>query len=207
MYVPMVHNQTDMGSMGNELSKEGEKTYGVAIWQDHLVQVNKSWLKIESEVFKRVNLVPAGKIKIYQDGLPVVDETGIKIVKDTAEKGSINYKIIAELLLRGAKLELAENKEYLFQEYYLLSDITKAESPEKALVAYHIYMDLAGDLLLNRDRFIAGQINETLNEGDTGLAFFGASHHILSNLDSDIEVDMIQMFTDPISLKLMQVSS
>jgi len=204
LYIPIVHNQTDLGSLGHTLSLEGGKIYGTSIWQDHLEQVNKSWNKIESEISKRVKKISPDKIKIYQDGLPVVDEIGINIVKDAAKKGSINYNIIDNLLTQGAKLEIAENKEFLFKEYYLLSDITKTETPENILKAYLIYQNISQELLNDRDNYIANQINVTLNDGEIGIAFFGAAHSIINKLNKDIKVVVIQMFTDAISLNLIK---
>ena len=204
LYIPIVHNQTDLGSLGHTLSLEGGKIYGTSIWQDHLEQVDKSWNKIESEISKRVKKISPDKIKIYQDGLPVVDEIGINIVKDAAKKGSINYNIIDNLLTQGAKLEIAENKEFLFKEYYLLSDITKAETPENILKAYLIYQNISQELLNDRDNYIANQINVTLNDGEIGIAFFGAAHSIINKLNKDIKVLVIQMFTDAISLNLIK---
>jgi len=205
LYIPIVHNQSDMGSLGNTLSKEGGGKYGSAVWQDHIEQVDQSWYKIETEITNRIIKISPEKIKIYQDGLPVVDEMGIKIVKDAAEKGSINYSIIDNLLTRGAKLEIAENKDYLLTEYYLLADIAKDETPENTLKAYLLYQEGSKKLLEQRDTYIANQINLTLQDGEVGIAFFGAAHSITNKLDKDIDVDIIQMFTDPVSLNLIQV--
>jgi len=202
LYIPIVHNQTDLGSLGNTLSLEGGRMYGTTVWQDHLQQVDRSWNKIESEIFKRIKKTSPEKIKIYQDGLPVVDEIGIQIVKDAAKKGSINYYIIDKLLTQGAKLEIAENKEFLLKEYYLLSDISKAETPEKQLESYLAYQKISQELLNNRDNYIANQINVTLNDGEMGIAFFGTAHSILDKLNKDIKTIVIQMFTDTISLNL-----
>jgi hypothetical protein len=202
LYIPIVHNQTDLGSLGDTLSTEGGKKYGASTWQEHLEQVDLSWEKMESEISNRVKEISPDKIKIYQDGLPVVDETGIKIVKEAAKNGSANYVIVDNLLTKGAKLEIAENKELLLKEYYLLSDVAKSETPEHTLRAYLIYQNESKELLNDRDNHIANQINTTLNDGDIGIAFFGAAHSITNKLNEDIDVDVIQMFTDEISLKL-----
>lgn len=204
LYIPIVHNQADLGSLGSQLSLEGERKYGVSLWQNHLEQVDKSWDEIEIEISKQLKKISFDKIKIYQDGLPVADDIGIKIVKDTAKKGSKNYNIIDNLLTHGAKLEIAENKEFLLKEYYLLSDISKAETHEKQLETYLTYQKLSQELLNNRDNYIANQINVTLNDGEIGVAFFGAAHSIIVKLNKDIKVVVIQMFKDEISLNLIK---
>jgi hypothetical protein len=207
LYIPIIHNMADMGSLGSQLSREGEKKYGAAHWNHHLGQVNKAWDMIESEIFRHVLDKEAEKLVIYQDGLPVAGETGMKIIKDTAEKGSKNYDIIARLLDIGAKLEIAENKELLFREYHLLSDISKAESSEKQLEAFFTYQEVSQQLLNERDNHIASQINSTLRDGETGIAFFGASHSIIDKLNKQIEVVVINMFNDVISLNLFNQAS
>ncbi len=204
LYFPIVHNQTDLGSLGQSLSAEGGKKYGAAEWQEHIVEVDRAWNKIENEISGQLKQTTAEKLKIYQDGLPVVDATGIQIVKDTAQKGSINYAIIDRLLMQGAKLELAENIHLLMKEYQLLSDVAKAETQADIVKAYLMYTDAAAELLSERDAFIANQINTTLKEGETGIAFFGAAHSITDKLNKDITVDIIRMFTDSISIKLTE---
>jgi hypothetical protein len=204
LYIPIVHNQADLGSLGSQLSLEGERKYGVSLWQNHLEQVDKSWDEIEIKISKQLKKISFDKIKIYQDGLPVAGDIGIKIVKDTAKKGSKNYIIIDNLLTQGAKLEIAENKEFLLKEYYLLSDISKAETHEKQLETYLTYQKLSQKLLNNRDNYIANQINVTLNDGEIGIAFFGAAHSIIEKLNKDIKVVVIQMFKDDISLNLIK---
>lgn len=204
IYIPIVHNKADLGSLGSQLSAEGGQRYGASAWQIHMEEVEKSWDKIELEIFKHLKETSFGKIKIYQDGLPVAGETGVKIVRDAAGNGSKNYSIINRLLAKGANLEIAEDKELLLKEYYLLSDINKAETPEKQLESYLAYQKISGELLINRDTFVAKQINETLKEGETGIAFFGASHAIVDKLNNDIKIVIIQMFKDTISLNLIK---
>ncbi|MCX6306117.1 MAG: hypothetical protein NT040_14235 [Bacteroidetes bacterium] len=203
LYIPMLHNQTDLGSLGGRLSIEGGKKYGISNWQEHVEQVDKSWHRIDAEISRLIRRISPGKIKIYQDGLPAVDEVGRKIVQEAAKSGSINYRIIDDLMVRGAKLEIAENKELLLREYFLLTDIAKAETPEDALKAYQDYQKVAQELLNDRDTHIANQINATLANGETGIAFFGAAHAITGKLNKDIKVTVIQMFTDDISRFLL----
>ena len=157
---------------------------------------------LEFEIYKQIGGIPFDKIKIYQDGLPIIGEIGIKIIKDASDKGSINYKIIDNLISKGANIELAENKDLLIKEYNLITDIIKSDTIDSKLKAYAMYQAMSEQLLLDRDKYISNQINLTLN--DVGIAFFGAAHFIIDKLDSDIEVVIINMFKDQISLKIIQ---
>lgn len=194
-YIPIVHNQADLGSMASKLSIEGETKYGSKLWENHLIEVEKSWNKIEIELLKLED-----KIQIYQDGLPVIGDIGLKIIKDVAEKGSKNYKIIEKLLNKGAKLEIAEDKELLFKEFHLISDIANAKSNEELIKTSILYKNETILLLNDRDKFIANRINTTLI--GTGVAFFGLAHSIIDKLDNDIKIIEIDFFKDEISLNL-----
>ena len=201
-YIPIVHNQADLGSSVSQLSSEGEEKYGKDAWQNHIKSVDISWNNLEFEIYKQIGGIPFDKIKIYQDGLPIIGEIGIKIIKDASDKGSINYKIIDNLISKGANIELAENKDLLIKEYNLITDIIKSDTIDSKLKAYAMYQAMSEQLLLDRDKYISNQINLTLN--DVGIAFFGAAHFIIDKLDSDIEVVIINMFKDQISLKIIQ---
>ena len=113
LYIPIVHSKADLGSLGSQLSAEGEQKYGADAWRNHIEEVEKSWDEIEFEISRNLKKASFGKVKIYQDGLPVTGEIGLKIVRDAAGNGSKNYSIIEKLLARGATLETAENKEGL----------------------------------------------------------------------------------------------
>jgi len=67
-----------------------------------------------------------------------------------------------------------------------------------------LYRELTEELLHNRDNFISNQINTTLNDGEIGIAFFGGIHSIVDKLNDDIVVDIVKMFKDEISLKLIK---
>ena len=70
--------------------------------------------------------------------------------------------------------------------------------------SYLAYQKMSAELLSGRDQFVANQINVTLKEGETGIAFFGAAHAILDKLNKEIKVTVIQMFKDDISLNLIK---
>jgi hypothetical protein len=201
IYIPVVHNATDLGSLGNELLEAGEIKYGKNKWQEHIKNVNDTWLNIKHKIDEKTYNF-ANKIKIYQDGLPIIGEIGTKIINDCANNGSENYKIVKYLIDNGAKIKLAENVDFLLKEYQHISQINKAKTNLEKIIASAQYNLIAQELLNERDVFISNQINKTLNEEEIGIAFFGAIHSIIDKLDIDIEVSLIDMFKDEISLNL-----
>ena len=46
--------------------------------------------------------------------------------------------------------------------------------------------------MMKRDRFIAGTINRTLKEEETGVLFIGAYHDVLTHLAYDIAVEEVK---------------
>ncbi len=203
LYIPVVHNQADLGSLEARLSLEGKRKYGQAAWQDHLAQVQISWNRIENEIKQQFNNTPADKARIYQDGLLKAGEIGLKIVKEVARLGSKNYQILEDLLRQGAQLEEAESKELLLQEYGYLSRLSKATTPTEQLKVYLEYRKVAQELLNKRDAYIANRINLTLKKDELGIAFFGSKHSIADRLDEDITITIIQEFKDKISADLV----
>jgi len=80
-YIPIIHSQIDMGSVGSELSKSGEIKYGKELWMNHIEEVDKSWNKIKSFINRQLKNISFDKVKIYQDGLPITGEIGIKLLR------------------------------------------------------------------------------------------------------------------------------
>jgi len=206
LYFLIVHNQTDLGSLKRELSMEGERRYGKREWENHLRGVEDEWNRVEEFINQYLidHDIPVGKVRIYQDGLPVAGEVGSKIVREVARQGSRNYQILVNLIYQGACLEEAESRELLVQEHGHLTRIVKAKTPTEKLKHYILYQDISEDLLDRRDTYIANRINESLQEDELGLAFFGGTHSIVDKLDGDIDVTAPQEFNDPISIDLIR---
>ncbi|MCK4388134.1 MAG: hypothetical protein KAW00_05110, partial [Dehalococcoidia bacterium] len=80
----------------------------------------------------------------------------------------------------------------LQEEYGHISRITKAETPSQRTLAYKEYESRKGELLAERDSFIASTINETLGDGEVGLLFLGAYHDVIPHLASDILVEQLR---------------
>ena len=202
MYFPIVHNEADMGSVGAGFSLACEKKYGRVDWRNHVEQVRKSWNRV-GDLVNREFKMSTSRVRIYQDGLPVAGEIGLKIVKDVAKQGSQNYQIVEGLIGQGALLEEAESKELLLQEHGYLSRIGGATTTIELTKADLLYKEVAEELLNERDAYIAGRINETLGKGELGMAFFGGKHSIVGKLEKDIVVDVVEEFRDGISVGLM----
>ena len=117
---------------------------------------------------------------------------GRRIVREGISQGSKNYEIVGRLLERGAVLVKTEALSLVKQEYSYITKMTRSRSLKEREVAAFRYKLARGKLLKQRDEFMAGRINETLSEGETGILFIGAYHDVIHRLDPDIKVGEVK---------------
>jgi hypothetical protein len=186
--IRIVHAPSDMGSASGALEKAGISTLGRQRWLDNQKKkkIENFWLELEAEV-DGLGL-DMEKLRIYQDGLPCAGALGERIVRETAAKGSKNYQIVQKLMDLGAKIEATESADLLRQEYGYIKALLEAKTNEERQIAEERYNQVKDKLLEERDLFIARAIEATLEEGETGLLFIGASHNVLPKIAGDIEV-------------------
>ena len=186
--VPIIHTRSDMGSISSVLSEISISAFGEELWNKHQQTVTKFWDAI-SLFFK---LLEVRDFKIYQDGLITDGDYGIKIIDEGAKLGSVNYKVIADLLKRGAILVKTEDINLVQKEYTYIKNLTSAKSARETKSAANKYKLIQSQLLSDRDKFIAGTIAYTLNDNETGIMFIGAYHEIISKLPVDIHIIQVK---------------
>ena len=182
--MPIIHTEADLGSLAEGIEEQAKAVIGDINWQKRKEEINLYWQEIY-DYWDKNNI--AG-LKIFQDGMPVEDAAGENIVKSLANNGSMNFKIIEQLMRKGAKLMKTEDPELLKEEYFLTQELTKSGSVVSRLNALSRYKARKDKLLKERDTYIAKRIDEGLKEGETGVCFLGANHQIVSKLPKDIEV-------------------
>ena len=184
IYVPIIHTSADLGSIAQDVTKRGIRHLGEEIWTKHKNTVEGFW----DEISHYFDSVDVKGIKIYQDGLVADGEVGQKIVAETSKAGSKNYQLVSRLLERGALLVKTEDFKFVKEEYERLLAITQAESVIRKIMAFLRYKLAKGSLLNRRDTFIAKRIDETLNPGEKGIIFIGASHKVKEKLPESIKI-------------------
>ena len=184
VYVPIIHTDLDLGSLAGGVEERAKPVVGGINWQEHKEVVRLYWQQI-ANYWEAKNV---SGLKIFQDAMVANGVVGKNIVKSLADKGSINYKIIEQLMEKGAELIKTEDPELLKEEYFLTSELIKRKSILGSLGALFRYRWRKNTLLKARDTYIVKRINESLEEGETGVCFLGAYHQILPNLPKDIEV-------------------
>ena len=187
--IRIVHTPFDMGSVREDLVKEGVARIGRQRWEENQRRIEQFWNEVETEV-DLLGLDSKG-LHIYQDGLPCAGALGERIVRETAAKGSRNYQIVQKLMDQGARIEATESPTLLRQEYDYIKAFMEAKSDVERREAEASYNSVKDKLLEERDAFIAGSIDTTLGDGETGLLFIGASHDVIPRLPKDIEVKLL----------------
>ncbi|NQT73939.1 MAG: hypothetical protein HQ553_14420 [Chloroflexi bacterium] len=183
LFIPIIHNEADLGSLGPAMQKRSAALYGEDVWTVHNETVAKFWQSIADHLMS----LDATNLKIYQDGLPVDGDLARRIIEGAAEKGSTNHQIILQLSNKGAEVRRTEDISLLGEELKLALEEASSENvpiPE---------IDLRREQLTEeRDRFISKTIDETLQPGETGLLFMGAYHNVHNHLPRDIIVEQIK---------------
>ena len=188
LYVPVIHTSADLGSLAKDVTKRGITELGEEVWKEHIKRVEGFW-DVISHYFDSMDV---SGMKIYQDGMVADGEVGQKIVEEGIKSGSKNYEIISKLLQKGAILVKTEDFKLVKEERDRLLAMTRAKSITLKLIALIKYKLVKNRLLIKRDKFIAKRIDETLNQGETGIIFIGAYHNIKKWLPKDIQIKEIK---------------
>lgn len=185
IYVPVVHTPADMGGLAKSVRRLRVRKQGREVWSRSVNVVEELWADIRTRVEEWA--LPWEHVRLYQDGLPVCGRED-EIVRDLAKAGSPNHQLLLSLMQEGAQLMGTESPELLIEEYRLAQAVLRAKDAEEAVRIEGQHDGQSRSLMVRRDRFIAGRINESLRAGETGLLFLGVLHSITSLLEKDIRV-------------------
>lgn len=184
LYVPILHTEADFGSLAEGIEERSKAVVGANHWQAHKEVIHLYW----QEIARYWQGKDVTGFKIFQDAMPVDGSVGEKIVQSLASDGSINHKIVAYLIEHGAVLMKTEDAELLKEEYFLTKSLAQKRSLLGSLWALARYRFRKNRLLRARDSYMSKRIDESLQEGETGICFLGASHEVVRRLSGDIKV-------------------
>lgn len=184
LYVPIIHSESDLGSLGAAIDKRSASLYGEKRWAEHKETVAMFWRSVADYLLS----LDAASLKIYQDGLAANGELGGRIVEEAAKRGSMNHQVIWQLLSKGAEARKTEDASLLMEELRLAREESGAASiPNPGDLSFS-----KACLMEKRDRFIARTIDETLKQGETAVLFIGAYHNVHLYLPRDITVEYLK---------------
>ncbi len=188
LYLPVIHAGADMGSLDKSLAGNRLDVMGRERWELHQQVIVRYWQEVETWCLSLEAPLPA----IYQDGLLADGELGRKIIQENAARGSVNFRIVNQLMEKGAKIRKTEDVLLLKEEYSRALRLAQTPSPWDRMTArVGCHFD-KNDLLERRDHYIAQTIGRTLNADETGLLFIGAFHDVIPMLADDISVNELK---------------
>ncbi len=186
IYVPIIHAESDLGTMADDvraqfdaLRESGDN------WERRAAAIDSMWDGIRAKLFALP--VEWRRTRVYQDGLPVC-HLEAQIVKDLAAKGSRNFQLLLELAARGGTVMGADKLELLIEEYQRVQKLVQAARDGASDEAVRELQDEGDAILRKRDEFIAAHIQDTLQEGETGVLFLGVLHRVDELLAGKFEV-------------------
>ncbi|HYU32483.1 MAG TPA: hypothetical protein VEW48_09990 [Thermoanaerobaculia bacterium] len=185
IYVPIVHSEVDLGSMGGEVRRRFQEAFGNEEWERKYASVEAMWAGLRTKLFALP--LEWRRTRLYQDGLPVCGRE-TEIVRDLAAGGSRNYQLLAELMERGATLMGTEDPELMVAEYRRIQSLVRTAQQREPDAAAEELKREGEEILRGRDAFIARRIETTLEEGETGILFLGLLHRVDALLDGKFDV-------------------
>jgi hypothetical protein len=188
LYVPIIHTSADLGSLAEEVDRKGLENFGENMWRDHLRTIDGFWDAL-SLYFDSIHVTGA---KIFQDGMIADGDLGLNIIQEGDKAGSKNHRLVSKLLHRGALLMKTEDFNLVKKERDRLLKMIRAKTTAEKLFGLIIYKLTKKTLLRQRDEYIAQRIDQALKEGETGILFIGAYHHVQPRLPRDIKIKEIK---------------
>jgi hypothetical protein len=185
LYVPIIHTRIDMGTLAGSVRRLTAQKLSRQVLKRNEEVIGRMWTLITEEIEQWE--LPWAKVRLYQDGLPRCGSEA-DIVRELAQVGSPNHRILSRLMERGATLMGTESPELLLKEYGLVKEVLAAADPQEAAQLEARARGRSRKLLHDRDRYIASRINDSLRPGEIGILFLGLLHSPERWLDRDIEV-------------------
>jgi hypothetical protein len=180
IYVPVLHSTAEMGSAASAYKAAFIARYGEARWASRTAEFDAIWGAVADAIQAlELNFT---HVKLYQDSLPVCGRES-ELVSSLAAVGSQNHQLLESLMHRGATLVGTESPTLLLDEYKLMQSQDRTDAKAAAL-------------LEARDRFIAKQIDSTLDDGDVGILFMGALHKVAQFLPERIKTEYLAIQTN-----------
>lgn len=185
LYIPIVHSQSDMGTLSESVRKMTLQKLGARVWHQKVNLVDRFWSMVE-DALNRLSVVYE-QTRLYQDGVPVCGKE-LDIVKELSKKGSLNHQLLVRLIEKGATIMGTESPDLLIEEYKLTHLILESGDLKEAIRVEAMQTAASNLLLAKRDAFIAARIDHTLSAGETGILFLGMLHNLAGLLPADIKI-------------------
>ena len=169
-----------------EAFEKGRKLYFIPLIycsdespEEYLEKYNRYWEQVTKQI-EELELKLGKVTRIYHELVPVAGEDGCKIIRELNEK---SHQVIKACLDESAQVEAMEDAELLTEfldwNRCLIMGLQNQQVFTKVSEFYF-------EAVKKRNEHIAGKINETLKEEETGLLLMRENHQI--QFPADIQV-------------------
>jgi hypothetical protein len=188
VWIPVIQTETDLGDLYEPIRRIYAQGLGHRPWRRHVRAVKRMWSGIRAEV-ARLDL-DYRTVRLYQDGLPVCGREP-EIVRALARAGSLNHRFLLDLMEKGGTLTGTESPDLLVEEYERVREcLQSAQDADRGRLPERL-RELSRRMLEARDAFIARRVDETLEEGETGLLFLGMLHSMRGRLPPSVDLKLL----------------
>jgi len=188
MLIPIVHSEKEMGSLKSDISEMIDRKFGKEKRDQHRKDVALFWENLGTITKAVLANLDGALIRIYQDGIPIGGEIGAKLVAMGAQDGIPNHQIVLSIIEHGGVLEKTESPALLKEEYEIIKAVVNAKTDPEREAASEKHKHRLYELTIERDKYIAQRIGESLMEGQYGMLFIGATHDVVRYLDPTIDL-------------------
>jgi len=188
MLIPIVHGEKEMGSLKSDISEMIDRKFGKERRDQHRKDVALFWENLRTITKTVLDYLDGPLIRVYQDGMPIGGEMGTKLVAMGAKDGIPNHQIVLSIIEHGGTLEKTESPTLLKEEYEIIKAIVNAKTDAEREALSEKHKHRLYDLTIERDKYIAERINESLADGQYGMLFIGATHDVARYIDPTIDL-------------------
>ena len=188
MLIPIVHSEKEMGSLKSDISEMIDRKFGKEKRDQHRKDVALFWENLGTITKAVLANLDGSTIRIYQDGIPIGGEIGAKLVAMGAQDGIPNHQIVLSIIEHGGVLEKTESPALLKEEYEIIKAVVNAKTDPEREALSERHKHRLYELTIERDKYIAQRIGESLKEGQYGMLFIGATHDVARYIDPTIEL-------------------
>ena len=126
IWVPIIHTQADLGSVSGAVKALYARKIGLKGWNRRVATIDDLWRRTREEIQSALGGdMDYRTVRLYQDGLPNCGYE-FRIVRDMIEAGSMNHRLLLELMEKGARLMGTESPELLIEEYELVRGVLRS---------------------------------------------------------------------------------
>jgi hypothetical protein len=130
-------------------------------------------------------------VHVFQEGLSAAGEDALEMAAEMASRGNPSYKLVLELIGRGARLQQTEDADLLQQSHDLLRDALMAPLLNDRIEARRLYQARQDELTAQRSSYIAGRVDRVVGPDETAVLMIGPAYRVEDLMPADFHVTVL----------------